>query len=81
MANDLNVMKSPLLHDLCGSLPDYTEELEYFFTCFDHVIATRDGVVQMRPGACPELDAAEQCVSQWEAKFEQYLKEQEVRLK
>lgn len=74
-------MKSRLLHDLCSSLPDYSEELDYFFNCFNHTIAVRDGVVEMIPGACPELDSAKNCVSQWESRFESYLKEQEVRLK
>lgn len=78
---NLNLVKSRLLHDLCLNLPDYTEELGYFFNCFNHMIAVRDGTVEMVPGACPELDAAKNCVSQWESRFESYLKEQEIRLK
>jgi hypothetical protein len=45
------------------------------------MIAVRDGIIEMAPGSCLELDSAKNCVSQWEAKFESYLKEQEVRLK
>ncbi len=78
---NLNLVKSRLLHDLAASLPDYSEELGYFFNCFNHMIAVRDGIIEMAPGSCPELDSAKNCVSQWESKFEFYLKEQETRLK
>lgn len=74
-------MKSRILHDLCSSIPDYSEELGYFFDSFNHVVAVRDGIVVMVPGTCNELDSAKKCVSDWESKFESYLKEQELRLK
>lgn len=56
-------------------------ELEFFFNSFDLVAATRDGVVEMSPGGFPELDDAKANIVEWERKFENYIKDQEIRLK
>ena len=66
---------------LFSKMPDFSDELEFFFHSFDHVIAQRDGVLEMKPGSFPDLDAAKNSISGWESKFNEYLKEQELRLK
>lgn len=74
-------MSSDLVKKIICEIPDFSEELEYFFDAFDHIAAQRDGVVEMSVGSFPELDAAKSIIVDWENKFSEYLKEQETRLK
>ena len=66
---------------LLSQIPELSGELDFFFHSFDHVIAQRDGILEMKPGSFPDLDAAKNNFSEWEFKFNEYLKEQEQRLK
>lgn len=79
--DSIEISQSNLISNLGMSIPDYANDLDYFFTCFNHVIALRDGIVEIVPGSYIEFDQAKACVSEWEAKFEQYLREQEKILK
>ena len=74
-------MSSDLLKKIICEIPDFSEELEFFFNAFDHIAAQRDGVVEMSIGSLPELDVAKSIIVGWENKFSEYLKEQEMRLK
>lgn len=74
-------MRSQLINQIVSGIPDFSEELDFFFSGFDHVVAQRDGVVEMSSGSFPELDSAKANIFEWENKFQTYLKEQEVRLK
>lgn len=74
-------MSSNLIKKIIYEIPDFSEELEFFFTAFDHVAAQRDGVVEMSIGSLPELDAAKSSIMEREKKFSDYLIEQEIRLK
>lgn len=74
-------MSSDLIKKIICEIPDFSEELEFFFSAFDHIVAQRDGVVEMSAGSLPELDAAKSTIIGWEKNFSDYLKEQEMRLK
>lgn len=74
-------MNSQLIIRIVSGIPDFSEELNFFFSSFDHIAAQRDGVVEMSPGSFPDLDAAKAEILEWENKFQSYLKDQEVRLK
>lgn len=74
-------MHSDLIKKIASEIPDFNEELEFFFTGFDHIAAQRDGVVEMSLGSLPELDSAKSKIQEKENKFNEYLKEQEIRLK
>ena len=74
-------MASEFLRKIIFEIPDFYDELEFFFNSFDHIVAQRDGVIEMSSGSFPELDSARANISQWENKFDIYLKEQEARIK
>lgn len=76
-----NLMQSKQIEKIVCEIPDFMNELEFFFSCFNHNIAQRDGAIEMSPGSYPELDSARLCTLEWEKKFDNYLIEQEVRLK
>ena len=46
--------------------PDFSDQIEFFFSSFDHVAAQRDGVLEMTPGSFPELDNAKSAILEWE---------------
>lgn len=72
---------SDLIQKYASQIPEFSAELDFFFNSFDLVVATRDGVVEMSPGSFPELDDAKASTVEWERKFENYIKDQEIRLK
>jgi hypothetical protein len=74
-------MCSDLIKKIISEIPEFSEELEFFYAAFDHMAAQRDGVVEMSLGSFPELDNAKSSVVEWEKKFYEYLKDQEMRLK
>lgn len=77
----MNLLASQVLRDICFGIPEFAAELDYFFSSFNVALAVRDGVVEMVPGSCPELDQAKAKVVDWEARFDAYLAGEEVRLK
>lgn len=74
-------MNSKLINQILYEIPEFTEELDFLFSAFDHSVAQRDGIVEMTAGSLPELDAAKTKILEWENKFQSYLKDQEIRLK
>ena len=74
-------MNSQFIKQILYEIPDFYEELEFFFSGFDHVTAQRDGVAEMLPGSFPELESAKANIFEWDKKFDNYLKDQENRLK
>jgi len=74
-------MNSAFFRGVIAEIPDFTGQLEFFFSGFDQIAAQRDGVLEMTPGSFPELDNAKANTLEWERKFDAYLKEQESRLK
>ena len=79
--NDNNLMGSAFIEGVISEVPDFSDQIEFFFSSFDHVAAQRDGVLEMTPGSFPELDNAKSAIMEWERKFDTYLKDQELRLK
>lgn len=78
---DQNIMKSAAIRSIASSIPDFSDDINFFFSCFDHVVAFRDGKLDMTPGGFPDLDSAKNIVSEWENRFSAYIKQQEIRLK
>ena len=74
-------MNSAIIRALISEIPDFTYQLDFFFSSFDHITAQRDGVLEMTPGSFLELDNAKANILEWERKFDSYLKDQEIRLK
>lgn len=81
ISKDSTLMSSSLISSIVSSIPDFSEDLGFFFSSFDHSVALRDGVVEMTPGSFTDLDSAKSIVSDLEKKFSDYLKDQELRLK
>lgn len=81
IASEEGIVIPQFMNQILSAIPDYSNELEFFFAGFDHSFAQRDGVVEMAPGSFPELDVAKTNILEWENKFQIYLKEQEIRLK
>lgn len=73
--------QSELIQNYAAEIPEFSDELGFFFDSFNHVVASRDGVVEMSPGSFIELDDAKANAMEWERKFENYINEQEIRLK
>lgn len=73
--------ESELLQRISLEIPEYSEELDFFFSSFDHIVAIRDGVVEMSQGGFLELYNAKAKTVEWEKKFDEYIRDQEIRLK
>ena len=74
-------MDSAFIRDVISEIPDFANQIEFFFSSFDHISAQRDGVLEMTLGNFSELDNAKARILEWERKFDAYLKEQELRIK
>lgn len=81
LQSEENIMQAKQIEKILCEIPDFSSELDFFFSGFNHIVAQRDGAIEMIPGSYPELDLAKLCISELETRFDKYLKEQEIRLK
>ncbi|KAJ1907253.1 DNA mismatch repair protein msh6 [Tieghemiomyces parasiticus] len=69
------------LATLCAQCPDLTVPLDFFATAFDHTIAEKDGNIVPASGVEPACDQVNAQMTDLEARFAAYLKEQRTALR
>ena len=76
-------LPSALLHKLLtdGGFPDLKEQLTYFENSFDRSAAKEQGIIIPREGVNKDYDSSQQMVNSILKELDQYLKEQQQKLK